>query len=882
MGTFKFGPRIKQGFRYTEKEKVTQRGDDAAVPQLPTAELGSVVPYLIGQVRVFKPNIIWYGPLEPVEEVSKSSDTVCQTTYEKQPIEINTYVATENCVETITTTKTIVGYNISLALGLCMGPLVELRKIYLNDLVWKSFAFGLGGSDGVESSSAQELGTFDIYPGDFDQGINAKITAGTENPEASVGGMPGIAYVFFDQLPAEALGKYRMSFEVRRRPNPLGLSSSVNNINEDINVASAIYDFLTSDWGGMGISTDRIDTTTFTAAATQLAAEENGCSFMLTEKRSATDVLDMLMDQANAIVYENPNTGKIEMKLIRYADYKNATTSLTERSISRVNLFERETWAQTFNKIELEFTNRDKNYTPDVVVSYNYNSTGEGLNEDRSLKINYPAVTEPQTAVNLLTRETQQRSQPSIRTQVVVDRSAATLLPGDPVNIHLTRHLIEPFTGVVLRVGRHKLTDNKVTLDVRQVQRDDIELPYAAQDGGLSDDISFIRLPPTDLIALQAPYFLAVRRGISQSSLYNNDYMLPLLFPTPADTVQTDFRAYITNKTGYSGQNIQILDSGDYPTIGALSSGIGKYDDFSDMVIASIDIESVTNPGYLESVGETGVRNGEFLMFINDEILGAETVTNNGDGTYTLGTVHRMLLDTAPQAHTAGDTVVIIANGVRNTGTGPEPYPLGYTPNFRLVSRVAGVFDEFGDPTDSTERFDDTGDLDLTYNRLAQSYRPVAISLTTPAYGRPTDATVDDDTRIITGDTLAVTYKIRNRTAASITLWADAAETDEIDFNNEINVQYELNMKGTDDVEVAVTGAATDGETDDVNSLSGTVPAGVKEGLCRVYVKAINDVGESIWHEEPLVIKFDTGWWITEDETAEWVTEDGVYVWAGE
>src|SRR5690606_6003741 len=129
-------------------------------------------------------------------------------------------------------------------------------------------------------------------------------------------GHVGIAYIMIRGMRADIrLGA--ISFEVERFPNPLGLTSGQNRLDDDINCATAIYDLLTSKWGGAGLDTSDVELASLQAAALTYAAEANYCAIIVDRETTATAVIGALQDQTYSIIYQNPRTGKIEIKAIR-------------------------------------------------------------------------------------------------------------------------------------------------------------------------------------------------------------------------------------------------------------------------------------------------------------------------------------------------------------------------------------------------------------------------------------------------------------------------------------------------------------------------------------------------------------------------------------
>ena len=64
---------------------------------------------------------------------------------------------------------------------------------------------------------------------------------------------------------------------------------------------------------------------------------------------------------------------------------------------------------------------------------------------------------------------------------------------------------------------------------------------------------------------------------------------------------------------------------------------------------------------------------GKNILLIGNEFIAWRTISANGDGTYTLGTCWRGVLDTVPEAHTAGSAVLFLSAGVGTTADADYP-----------------------------------------------------------------------------------------------------------------------------------------------------------------------------------------------------------------
>jgi len=87
--------------------------------------------------------------------------------------------------------------------------------------------------------------------------------------------------------------------------------------------AAVLYDILTSSWGKLGIGTTRIDIASFQSASQTLFDEFNGYSRCIDQGTDASQIIQELLQQMDAVLYEEPSSGKLTLKLIRF-DYNSA------------------------------------------------------------------------------------------------------------------------------------------------------------------------------------------------------------------------------------------------------------------------------------------------------------------------------------------------------------------------------------------------------------------------------------------------------------------------------------------------------------------------------------------------------------------------------
>ena len=141
----------------TKLTTVVQTKKERPELSLPLAQIGQIVPYLIGRYRITTPNFIWYGNVKNIIKVTKKETTETKEkdvqvrssfwqpgdVYPDDAIPENSdlvRIARENMEDplfitsvkvyetetTITYEREVVGYTVDAAIGICLGPNVEL------------------------------------------------------------------------------------------------------------------------------------------------------------------------------------------------------------------------------------------------------------------------------------------------------------------------------------------------------------------------------------------------------------------------------------------------------------------------------------------------------------------------------------------------------------------------------------------------------------------------------------------------------------------------------------------------------------------------------------------------------------------------------------
>lgn len=734
--------------------KSSETSSSNANGNIPQAAVGMPVAAVLGHKRVPDANTIWTGNLRPLTETT--------TTSVSETEEID---AGGGVTETVTTTKTVttvatVGYLIDIHMGICLGPDVRLIGIYVDNApIWT----GDIGPARTEFTIGENLTFLSkaecvFSGGAFDQAPEP----GIDVPDYP--GYVGIATIFLKNVRAD-LPMGNLSFEVVRLPNPLALSDGDNtNDDDDLNLASALVEVITNEWGYGGLDIASLDTEALGAIALVLKNEANFCSVKIGSDTSVAAVIKSIQAQADMIVFENPSTALITGKLIRaeYIDYVAIGKRFNQGNIIEMRSFEKSYWPDTIEQARGLYTERDADYNEVPVFMQNTANISESGRGKRTANIYYPYVPNKLLALDLLSRDLAILAAPNYSFSLLANREAAGLLPGDMIVVNYPPFNLLNVPMCVTRSRKQDIKSNNVLLALRQMKFPDTEALFGA--GGAGYDPGFDTSPqtPTKVVFYTAPYFFA-RSAFGITSAQVTPLVYPVILPVPANEVQFSFSALIENVPN-TVNDTTIIDNGLFPTYAKLNGAIGQYDGFDTGEVASIFIDGVINSRNLIDIGEAGVRAGQLFVLIGNEILSFEDVTDNGDGTWTLSNVHRALLDTVFEAHADNSDVFIIGNNF-NFIAGGFSYPLSYTPDWAIISNALM---ESGVKADALL----SDDWSPSNNRTLAPLRPHNTKINGAARSSTPVA-------ITEGDSVTVTWAIRARTKGTVSLMLDASEPPE-------------------------------------------------------------------------------------------------------
>jgi len=681
----------------------------------PSADKGKPIPVIFGTVKI-APNVVWYGNVRAIPITERVRKNLWSTT------------------------KITVGYEYGADMHfvLCHGPIDELIDIVYSDD--KSLA-KLGSTTTTSYPTrfalrpvTQTFGATPALPENPPAGddpllldINAPDLLGGEKHG---GGVIGKTYIWFGKETQNRLAaltavyggvisRYKglvhgffkdttfgesayippAYFVLRRCPNSLSQPATVN-INGDANAAHVIYEILTNYKWGLGKGAGEMDLASFQAAATTLHTEGLGVSGKIEASQSGEQIIGELLRHVDGVIFTHPTTGKITMKLAR-ADYVVANLPVFDTTNSVKEQYGRSSWADTYNEVKVAYVYRGTvaphPFKEDIQQAQNLASV-QAMGRVTSHQIDYPWISNGDAALKQAFRELRIGSVPLAKARIRVNRNAYNLTIG---GVFVWNWTPLGISGLVLRITAidyGNLDEGEMTLEC-------IEDVFAAGSA------AFAAPPDSDWVPPSI---------IAETPLYGYAMFAPYWFTTPSLTslIQVMFGRLskatyamdIYTSVVFGGQQTLAMEDQPFCPVGALVADTRADTAYSTSLL-------LTNIFDLETLAGTdaaGVARGDLLAVIDgsfgDEIISWETITDNGDGTFTLGGVRRGALDTVPKHYLAGNKVYFFEpGGYAVAGTeytdSPSPWPGGsivFEPRAKALGSMSVIGLPAGGDTSTT------------------------------------------------------------------------------------------------------------------------------------------------------------------------------------
>lgn len=529
---------------------------------------------------------------------------------------------------------------------------------------------------GGEDREGGIVGTFDVYKGTQAQTANDYLQSvlGVNLPAYL-----GICYAVARKVYVGTSPYIKLiSFVVRRTPNGLGLAGGKHNLNGDANPACVVYDILTNAVWGCGVPAALVDAQSFTEAAEILFTEGIGVSMIFDGQSQASDLIAEVLRHVDGLVYADPRTGKLKMKLAR-PDYNVADLPrFDQASVNNVRMG-KPLWDETKNVVKVHYVDRAQNFTERVAQAMDLANVqargGEISEEEFSFRGLSNAAAAQLTAARVLRTVTY----PLSAFEVDANRRAWRFRPGDVFRLTWQPLGIEDMAVRITRIRDGDPRDARIMVDV-------VEDIFGIAWTAYSDPAATEWVDPVgpvgdlaDATMIEVPYAMVV-----------GPERLAVAVAATGQPVAQGYQVW----SDVGGLNYALTNQGQLTPSGVLA---GAPDGAMTHTTSSIRV----TPGPLMpqlAPSSAEFAQGGAVMLIDNELIAWQFMGINTDGSFTFSGLVRGVMDTTPVPHLPGSRVWFITEGavlVRE-----DPYEADATINAKLLPFNALGVKDLGNATD--------------------------------------------------------------------------------------------------------------------------------------------------------------------------------------
>lgn len=606
---------------------------------------------------------------------------------------------------------------------------------------------------GGEEREGGIVGRFDFYRGSADQNANDYLQTAIGVP---LPGYKGLAYVVA-RRPYVGTSPYLklISFVVRRCPNGLGMTGGMHNINGDANPACIIHDVLTNATWGCGVPASLIDADSFIEAGKTLFAEGLGVSMIFDSQDDASALIGEVLRHADGVVFVDPATGRLRLKLAR-PDYQVSDLIRLDESSGGLTTVKmvRPSWNETRNIVKVHYVERAQNFTDRVAQAQdlaNIQSRGGEVSED---EFSFRGLSSAAAAQLAAARVLRTVCYPLAALELETNRRAWRLRPGELFRLTWGPLGIADMACRVTRIRLGDPRDGRIMVDAVE---DIFGVAWTAYSNpGGTEWVDPIQ-PPAIFAAkalVESPYAMVVGPERVVLTLAGNGSPAAVgyqVWSDPAGSI-------------YAHTN----DVGKITPIGLLDGGPGSGDiGYTSQVLRIVKgagMESLVNPT------EGDFLAGSAVLLIDDEFMAWTVLGDNGDGTVSVNVV-RGVMDTTPVPHAGGSRVWFVSDGAGATQL--TPYLTDVTVRAKLLGFNSKATRELADESEVSV---------TTVSRAQRPYVPTNFKINGESYP------------VLIAGALALTWDHRNRLGAwtfdnaGLTASPEAGTTYTIRLYDQLNV----------------------------------------------------------------------------------------------
>ena len=641
---------------------------------IPTAEEGRSLQIFAGKVKIDGSNVVWYGDLS-TKAIKKKVKTGWFSS------------ATQ-----------ILGYKYRLGLDMVCGwgrEDTEIHEIRFGDAMPKHTrtdeANGVVRFDfldetfyGGPEKEGGVTGTVRFYLGTDAQTSSAYMSAQVEETYPAY---KGLSHAVFEHVYLGTSSYIKpVSFIVSSYPNQLGVASGHHIIGEDCNPACFMYEVMTNQVWGVGLSPTDIDADQFRAVAETLFDEGYGMSMLYNGGSTGKDIIEDILRHIDGVMFSSPQTGLITLRLAR-ADYDVDTLPvLTKRDFQEGIKFSRPSWSELRNTIKTTYMDREANYTVAVVSQQDLANITQRGGEIAMEEIDFTGFTAYLPAALATARAMKTLSYPLGKVAGSVSRKLWKTEPGDVFKVDWPERGLNMVVFRVIMVNYTNLSRNVIDLEL-------------VEDIFAISRIAYIEPNPSGWEdPVQAPEALSHQR-VEEAPAFNakDDARYIITMGSKDNENDVAYDAWTDPAGGtafaYSGSTEMYTPSGtlmaDYPA------------DAADQNSGGFLVTNMLNADELDKGsgdGSSSRLEGYNLAIIGNEWFAWRDFSiDSMTGDYQFYGVWHAVLDTVPQDHVIGDRVWFISEAAGLTTT--DGYSSNLTVNTKLLPRNIRESLALGDAT---------------------------------------------------------------------------------------------------------------------------------------------------------------------------------------
>jgi len=577
---------------------------------------------------------------------------------------------------------------------------------------------------GGRKSGGGWVGDFSFYPGSFLQPVDSDLE--TSLGSGNVPAYRGTSHIVLaNQYIGESPNIRRMDFLLARYINdnywgPTADGKAATSGGEDISPVQALYTILTDEWSGLGLATSDIEISSFDEVDAVLEAEENGMSVLVTSPKAAKGVIQEILRQIDGVMYQDPSTGKINLKVIR-DDYVPGDLSVyDEDDIIAVKSYQKTSWEEVRTQVKVSYSSRVSEGSK-VAIAQDMALQGMlgGSFSARTANLSFPFCYDATLAAKLAARELSVLSTPLIKMKLEMNRNGYRLQPGDVFKVSWPEYGITEVIVRVQKVDMGELLDNKCVIEVVQDIFAAAEVVLSAPiDTGWVDGRPYPETLTTEIAEM--PRFF----GKKLEWPVEDDTAALIPFPLQPKNSSSGFDLL----AGPASGELDYYDPSDvlFPISGALSSDLAQSAGLNDGIHeAGVTLTGVVG-GSLDALGTPSaatteeVQSGEAgILYANGEWMAYEGVTDNGGGSWTLDTLYRGLLGTTPVAHSANSQFFILTLELLGHGDLAGLIADDSTIYYKVLDRVGAAVRSSGAETELSYALNEVANRPLRPRNLA-------------------------------------------------------------------------------------------------------------------------------------------------------------------